>query len=111
MVFDAATGTVLLWTGNLQETWSWKGLSKTWTQAFPASTPPAAGSTIDYDNAQENVVLFGGLIANGGYINQTWTWDAANFTQQFPEDSPSPRYLPAMHYDPTVSAAISKQEG
>ena len=99
MVYDAATGTVVLWTGSLDTTWEWDGRAMTWTQQFPATNPPVSNATIAYDNAGKTVVLFGGTANSGQYLNQTWTWDGVTWTERFPATSPSPRALPQMTYD------------
>jgi len=38
-----------------------------------------------------NIVLFGGATQSGTYLNDTWTWDGTNWTEQTPPVSPSPR--------------------
>jgi hypothetical protein len=83
MSYDTATGTVVLFGGyngssDLNDTWTWNGT--TWTQQFPATSPPIReSSTMSYDPATGTVVLFGGF--NGGYLNDTWTWDGTTWTQ------------------------------
>jgi len=43
----------------LNNTWTWNGT--TWTQLFPAASPPArSDASMVYDPAEGNVVLFGG---------------------------------------------------
>jgi hypothetical protein len=105
MVYDQATENVVMFMGgncnpNLAETWVWNGRKKTWTQKFPAASPPASAATIAYDAANGEVVLF------GGNMSQTWTWDGTTWTEEFPATSPSPRGLPAMAYDPIVGGVV-----
>jgi hypothetical protein len=50
-----------------------------------------------YDASTGQLVLFGG--GNSGLLNDTWTWNGTNWTQQFPAASPAPRYYAAMAYD------------
>jgi len=45
------------------------------------------------------VVLVGGDFQDTNYYNDTWTWDRANWTQQFPATTPTERSRPAMAYD------------
>src|ERR1700719_4514199 len=62
MVYDAATGSTLLFGGfnstELADTWSWNG--SVWSKLTPATSPPAVrGASMVYDAATHNVVLFG----------------------------------------------------
>jgi hypothetical protein len=69
MAYDPATRTMLLFSGfsdqigsagYLDDTWSWNGT--TWTQLFPAASPPArTGAPMAYDAATGTVLLFGGF--------------------------------------------------
>jgi uncharacterized protein (TIGR03437 family) len=53
-----------------------------------------------YDSADGQVVLFGGLASDDkSTFNDTWLWDGVNWTQAFPQTSPSARSLHAMAYD------------
>jgi hypothetical protein len=80
MVYDAATSNVVLYGGlkydgtapvYLGDTWTWDGT--TWTQQHPAASPSARNaSSMAYDAATGNVVLFGGY--RNGYVSDTWTW-------------------------------------
>ena len=64
MAYDAATGTIVLFSGDgtlgvLGDTWTWDG--STWTKQAPAASPPArSGASMAYDAATGTVVLFGG---------------------------------------------------
>jgi hypothetical protein len=54
-----------------------------------------------YDADHGQMVLFGGG-TNGdtlGFLNDTWTWDGTNWTQQSLGKSPAARILAAMAYD------------
>jgi hypothetical protein len=47
----------------LGDTWTWDGISKTWTQHTPATNPSPQGSpALAYNGATGNVVLFGGIV-------------------------------------------------
>lgn len=69
---------------NLNDTWTWDGT--TWTQKFPQNSPsPRSGHSMAFDSDLGVVVLFGGFtggVQNGGFLNDTWTWDGTNWTQQ-----------------------------
>ena len=97
MVYDPAMGATLLYGGDTYntlfgDTWAFSK-SKGWTQLTPAtSPPPLAGASLAYDAATRTVVLFGGtpfhLGQEGSDSNETWTWDGATWTRQFPPVSP-----------------------
>ena len=82
------------------DTWTWDG--RQWTQRKPATQPPARyGASMVYDAARKVVLLFGGWddqqIAHG--LQDTWTWDGANWSRERPVTSPLPRGFAAMAYD------------
>jgi hypothetical protein len=103
MVYDPITQTVLLFGGlgpfdDAQEgvtpyndTWSWNGRMKTWTQLSPATSPSPRGSSLAYDPLTRTVLLFGGDNGAGDccnvYYNETWTWNGITWTQQFPPNT------------------------
>jgi predicted Zn-dependent protease with MMP-like domain len=70
-----------------------------WTQQSPA-TPPGArfATSLAYDSAHAQVVLFGGFGVSG-IVNDTWLWNGTNWTQVFPSDSPTARSNQTMVYD------------
>ncbi len=82
-------------TNYLNDTWTWDGT--TWTQATPATSPPArAGATMEYYDG--DVFLFGGY--NGtSYLDDTWMWDGTNWTEQSPTTSPPARAYASMAED------------
>jgi hypothetical protein len=113
MVYDAATGTVVLFGGNtnkpnghLADTWTWDGT--TWTQQSPATSPPARDyASMAYDAATGTVVLFGGQSSNViTDLADTWTWDGTTWTQQSPATSPPASDMGVMAYDAATSTAV-----
>ncbi len=74
-----------------------------WTQQSPQTSPSARVTTIAYDSTHKQVVLFGGGNdnngANGTFLNDTWVWDGANWTQIFPQTSPPARAEHSMAFD------------
>ena len=80
-------------------------MSATWTQQFPfPAPPPRRDFGLVYDAATNNTILFGGVTASGGIVTtgilgDTWTWNGANWSQQFPLTPPSPRYGHGMAFD------------
>src|SRR5262249_23620317 len=104
MAYDEAGGEVVLFggqipggtSGNLNDTWVWDG--STWTQRFPAaSPPPMEGHAIAYDAEHAQIVLF----APGTDLLsvQTWTWDGTTWTAMSMASRVPGRSDPAMAYD------------
>ena len=78
--------------------WTWDGTP--WTQKHPDHLPPGRFvSTMVYDSARQQIVLFGGQAFYGGVINDTWTWDGTDWTQQQPNVSPPARSTQTMTFD------------
>jgi len=94
MVYDTATGQLLLFGGSrhpftgggyLGDTWTWDGT--TWTQLHPATSPPPRDThSLVYDPASQTAILFGGY--NGERLSDTWSWDGTTWTQLSPATSP-----------------------
>lgn len=71
-----------------------------WTQQMPQTSPPGRDSQgMAYDSGHSQVVLFGGLNANGSFFADTWVWDGQNWSQKSSAASPSARVNPGMAYD------------
>jgi hypothetical protein len=106
MAFDEASGKMILFGGGRSgaiwnnETWQWDGSN--WTQLFPSQNPPAlTNHALVYDNARNEILLFGGQVNSpGSAFGETWVWDGTNWQKRFPANSPPPRYVHAMAYDP-----------
>ena len=91
------------------ETWEWNCADGTWTQASPASSPPAKyAHAMAYDSGRQVVVLFGGGSPRqepGNETNDTWEYyDSGGATwtwRQVPpkNDVPRVRLAHAMAYD------------
>ena len=89
--FDEATGQLVLVTGTSPGTWTWDGAA--WTMHTPKHTPPErVGGVLGYDGATRQVVMFGGSDPkSGGWVpdlNDTWTWNGADWTQAHPTTVP-----------------------
>jgi hypothetical protein len=111
LVYDPATGTVVLFGGEgsyggptYGDTWIWNGSS--WTQVFPATSPlPRSMASMAFDSVLGRLVLFGGSQAGSGDpdYNDAWAWDGANWAQLSPVGGPVPaRYAFGMVYDPSA---------
>jgi uncharacterized protein (TIGR03437 family) len=84
MAYDSAHDQVLLFgggtsssvslnTGLLNDTWLWDGSN--WTQATPATNPPARNRFgMAYDAEHSQTILFGGRDTNADFLGDTWTW-------------------------------------
>src|SRR5215472_8076869 len=109
MAYDAATGTAVLFGGDVPrrtfgDTWTWDGT--TWTRQAPPVHPRARfGAAMAYDAATGTVVLFGGTGRHGD-LGDTWTWDGTTWTKQHPAVHPPARSLAAMAYDAATSTAV-----
>ena len=58
-----------------------------------------------YDAATGTVVLFGGRRA-GLAVNDTWVWNGATWTRQFPKTSPPARTAASMAYDAATGNVV-----
>lgn len=73
----------------------------TWTQAAPATSPPARREhAMAFDSGRNRLVLFGG-VNSIGLLSDTWEWDGATWTLRTPATSPPPRLGHTMAYDST----------
>jgi hypothetical protein len=60
---------------------------------------PRFFSTMAYDDADGQVVLFGGQSSVSHVLRDTWTWDGSRWTHQHPLHSPPARIDAGMVYD------------
>ncbi len=118
MAYDAAASNVVLFGGQdsgvgpdnvLGDTWVWNG--STWTEEFPAVSPPARdGATMTYDAATGNVVLFGGLPGTSYMcetcMNDTWAWNGSTWTELNLTNSPPARFAATMAYDAATQNVV-----
>jgi hypothetical protein len=84
MVWDNRTAALFLFGGTvpgggacpgINETWEWS--NGTWTNQTGYGNASPSGrseSTLAYDAADDQVVLFGGVSTTQGYIGDTWVW-------------------------------------
>ncbi len=112
MAYDSGHDQVVLFGGYanftlLNDTWVWDGSN--WTQKFPPTSPSARDShAMAYDSGHDQVVLFGGEGPGPDFtlLNDTWVWDGSNWTQKFPQNSPSVRFGQAIAYDSTHGQVV-----
>ena len=106
MAFDKARGRTVLFGGAScialcgsypEQTWEWDG--QQWFLASTNGPPRRVGSALAFDDAHQQIVLFGGYdLGPGTYYGDTWTWDGTTWTQMATA-GPSPRDSHAMVYD------------
>lgn len=88
-----------------------KPLSATSTNVPISSAAPFPTTFLDigiaYDQDRKEVVLFGGSHPiTGEDLDETWTWDGAQWTKQGPPVSPPPRRGGSMAYDPVTRQVL-----
>src|ERR1700691_2626869 len=111
MAYDDATKSTVLFGGDNSgqiygDTWTWRA---GWHPTSRGTSPSArSGPAMAYDGAAGNIVLFGGVNSAGTALNDTWTWDGNNWTQQFPAASPPGRQfdLQGMAYDAATQTVV-----
>ncbi|MGD0281882.1 MAG: BACON domain-containing carbohydrate-binding protein [Dissulfurispiraceae bacterium] len=103
--FFAGSGDSILFGGDwdaspFNDTWGWNGTA--WLNKVPAHNPGnRAGHAMAYDAARDQIVLFGGYdYTAGAYSDSTWIWNGMDWTQVYPQTSPSARTYHAMVYNP-----------
>jgi hypothetical protein len=119
MAYDPAMHEVLLYGGQYVEggtvhcddfgrifcstdTWAWNGT--TWTQLHPPTIPDLGVSTMAFDYAAGQMVLYGFNFGRYG----TWIWDGASWSGvPGPSGSPQPgRISPLMAFDPSTRHVV-----
>lgn len=113
MTFDSARGEILFFGGTapqtvhstFNDTWTWNGAN--WTQKSPSTQPSArTDAGLSFDAAHSQTILFSGILdIFGNAPGDTWAWDGSNWSQQKPQNSPSPRAAP-MTYDAAHSNIV-----
>jgi len=102
MVYDDATGSVLLYCviGQEAEMWSWSGSS--WVRQHPSLMPTLRDSgALAYDPASKTVVLYGGenLMQDPPYLWDTWNWDGLTWSERSTHVHPPAVAWASMAYD------------
>lgn len=100
---------------NVSQTWGWTAASG-WKQLSPAHSPPGrTWGNMAYDDATGTIVLFGGQSAtpvNGALnpLDDTWTWNGSDWTQQTPPTSPPATVNMALVFDPSANAVLGVRD-
>jgi cysteine-rich repeat protein len=116
MAFDEAAGEAYLLFGSadgetaLDEMWAWDGV--TWRElALPAvgarHPAPRRWHTLAWDGAAQRLVLFGGLGDDSlAGRDDTWIWQAGQWTQLTPALRPPGRMQHQMAFDPVRGGVV-----
>ncbi|MHC4470114.1 MAG: Kelch repeat-containing protein [Planctomycetota bacterium] len=103
MAYDSRRAATVLFGGRtpgaIGDTWEWDGTN--WNQCLTTPSPAGRWShAMAFDVKRRRTVLFGGLQGGGAAgLSDTWEWEGANWTRQFPAASPPARWQHAMVYD------------
>ena len=81
---------------NFAETWEWDGQS--WTQFGDTRPGAREGALMAYDQAHQNMVLFGGSTPDMQIYGDTWIWEGQAWTQSS-QSGPAARFPGGMVYD------------
>ncbi len=113
MVYDSATGQMLLYGDPSQTMWAWDGSD--WSPISTMGGPSArVGASMVYDSALGEALLFGGAAVSGftpasasqvesftmgAPLNDLWAWTGNAWKQLHPAISPPARFYAQMAYD------------
>jgi hypothetical protein len=88
-----------------------KSIQPTWTERFPGSSPgPRFSSAMAFDEAHNEMLLFGGGGPISNVLNDTWIWNGANWNQLHPTTSPAvsgPMAYDSLHDRIVMSSRVS----
>ena len=77
---DPAANEVVVFGGVNTGGRTWLLKDQQWIQATPRSSPPArSGAVAAYDSVSRTVMLFGGTLAAGTAVNDTWAWNGSTW--------------------------------
>jgi hypothetical protein len=84
----------------LGDTWIFSAKTQTWTEAHPATSPPATfGESLAWDPVNKRILLFGGCAVDCP-SNQQWTWNGTTWASFQTTTTPPPVYDMTMVTDP-----------
>ncbi|HKS59153.1 MAG TPA: kelch repeat-containing protein [Thermoplasmata archaeon] len=117
MAFDPVDGYLVLFGGCTSgDMWysacnatnaTWVLTNHTWSQLNTPLAPPARySSTMVWDAADQELVLFGGNTTSSGFLNDTWTFSHGSWTQLHPSSAPGARADAKATYDPQIGAVV-----
>ena len=76
-----------------------------WTQKQDIGPSARIFPALTFDASRERVVLFGGQLADGTTVSDTWEWDGSEWTQ-VADTGPGARALSALAYDPVREQVV-----
>jgi hypothetical protein len=121
MVYDTSTSQILLYGDHSQALWAWSGSD--WSELYGtgAGPTPRVGSSLVYDSALGEALLFGGDTVTGytspssgrgenytlgAPLNDLWAWNGTAWQQQHPANSPPARFYAQMAFDASSSQVV-----
>jgi hypothetical protein len=108
---DPANGHVDMFGGNRgrfysRDTFQWTGKNWKLLNLDETKSPyPRMASVVAQDPIRKNVVLFGG-ISDNWIVQNTWTWDGTDWTEQNPVTQPPPLYYTSGGFDPLLKEVV-----
>jgi putative cell wall-binding protein len=85
---------------DLNDTWTWNGAD--WSQAHPATVPPAGIGCEGYDVMTKQFLMLSGTYTSNA---STWSWDGGNWSQVTTAGTPGTT-LCTMAYDPDLGTLV-----
>jgi hypothetical protein len=121
MVYDSATSLILLYGDHSQAIWAWNGSD--WSELYGtgAGPSPRVGSSMVYDSALGEALLFGGDTVTGyspasasqaetytlgAPLNDLWAWNGTAWLQLHPATSPPARFYAQMAFDASSGQVV-----
>ncbi len=79
--------------------------SEPWVKVLPTTSPTARyNGVLAYDGTE--LVLFGGVNADGAALDETWTYDGVTWTRELEATHPSASAKPSAAYDPVHARMV-----
>jgi hypothetical protein len=103
--FDTDRSKLVVVCADASTTYEWDGTAwKAFTPAAKSVPPFHRFASLAYDQTLKKTVLFGGFDGSN-YLDQTWTWDGAAWTQ-VKKNPPTARSLASMWWDPSLKKTV-----
>lgn len=77
-----------------------------WQDSTPKQLVPLAYAAMAYDEARDEIVLFGGYRNNGTASSETWVFTGGAWEQRFPASAPEARWAASMAYYPKLGKVV-----
>jgi hypothetical protein len=101
MTYDAANSTAVLFDSG--RTWAWNGSA--WIRQERGVRPFGTQTSMAYDAASGDIVMFGGL-HRSGELRDTWIWNGSTWVRQAPAPRPPARGEASMAYDAATGNVV-----